>query len=117
MLSRIGPVDGSDLTVNQPTPKDVTFLIKPGVYEILDVLNNKSYYGETQCLFNRFSRHTEQLTNGTHDCRALQAAYQTQQNPDGFKFIVLDYGPHLICALVHLRWTKARLNYKTSSFS
>ena len=95
MLSRIGPVDGSDLTVNQLTPIDVTFMIKPGVYEILDVLNNKSYYGETQCLFNRFARHTEQLNNGTHDCRALQAAYQTQQNPDGFKFIVLDFGSHL----------------------
>lgn len=95
MLSRIGSIDGSDLIVNQSTPQDVTFLFNSGVYEIRDLLNNKSYYGETQNLCSRFTRHFEQLSNGTHECRSLQKAYREQQNQNGFRFIVLDYGPHL----------------------
>lgn len=77
---------------------DVSFLKEPGVYEILDVQNNLSYYGETDCLLNRFQIHWRQLRNGTHPCRKLLEAFQKQNNEDGFQFFVLVSGPDCITA-------------------
>lgn len=36
---------------------DISFLKEPGIYEILDVQNDCSYYGETSCLLYRFQIH------------------------------------------------------------
>lgn len=40
--------------------RDVTFLNYPGVYEILDTVNDKSYYGETKLLVHRLDQHYQQ---------------------------------------------------------
>lgn len=73
---------------------DVTFLNYPGVYEILDVKNDKSYYGETNSLCRRFMHHHQGLTNDTHDCKALATAFKEQnKNIENFRFIVHKSGP------------------------
>jgi hypothetical protein len=65
----------------------------PGVYEILDVEKNVSYYGETSCLLIRFEMHHRQLKNGTHSCGKLLAAYKELKSSDNFRYIVLAHGP------------------------
>lgn len=72
---------------------DISFLKDPGVYEILDVKNNCSYYGETSCLLNRLQIHLRQLKNGTHSCTRLLESFQEQNNEEGFQFFVLVSGP------------------------
>lgn len=73
---------------------DVTSLKYPGVYEILDMKNNKSYYGESTSLFRRMMHHHQGLIDETHDCKALKAAFKEQGKPiEGFRFIVLKSGP------------------------
>lgn len=73
---------------------DVTFLSYPGVYEILDIKNNKSYYGETNLLSRRFMYHHQGLINDTHDCKALILAFREQNKEvENFRFLVHKYGP------------------------
>lgn len=73
---------------------DVTSLKYPGIYEILDVKNNKSYYGQSSLLFRRMMHHHQGLINETHECKALMAAFKEQGKPiDNFRFIVLKAGP------------------------
>jgi hypothetical protein len=73
---------------------DVSFCLDPGIYEILDIKNDKSYYGETDCLANRLSRHFNELKTGVHHCSKLLDSFNEQANPDGFKFIILESVPH-----------------------
>lgn len=73
---------------------DITFTIYPGIYEILDVDNNKSYYGETTELAGRWSRHYKELEKGVHHSRELQKAYTNKKTNDSFKFIVLYWGSY-----------------------
>lgn len=75
------------------TKLDVSFFKNPGVYEILDVLNDISYYGETACLLDRFQAHYRQLKNGTHPNKRLRDAFTKQQNFDGFRFFLVVGGP------------------------
>jgi hypothetical protein len=77
---------------------DISFLKEPGVYEILDVQNNCSYYGETDCLLNRLQIHLRQLRNGTHPSSRLLEAFQEQKNETGFQFFVLVSAPDWISA-------------------
>jgi uncharacterized protein (DUF2249 family) len=84
-------------------PWNVTDLRQPGIYEILDVLNNKSYYGETQCLLSRLNSHDRSLKESTHECHKLRQAYLEQKNPEGFHFLVLEYG---------IQWTKVEKRKK-----
>lgn len=73
---------------------DITFLNYPGVYEILDIENNKSYYGETTSLVRRMMQHNQGLVNETHECKALVAAFKKQgKQIDKFRFIVHKSGP------------------------
>jgi hypothetical protein len=73
---------------------DVTSLKYPGIYEILDVKNNKSYYGQSSLLFRRMMHHHQGFMNETHECKALMAAFKEQGKPiDNFRFIVLKAGP------------------------
>lgn len=71
---------------------DITFTKYPGIYEILDTNSGKSYYGETDCLSNRWSRHWNELVKGIHHNSALLKAYQETKNSDDFRFLVLEWG-------------------------
>lgn len=69
--------------------QDVTFLNYPGVYEILDTVNDKSYYGETKLLVHRLDQHHQQLMNESHSCQELVKAFKLQtKNIANFLFIV-----------------------------
>jgi hypothetical protein len=76
--------------------KDITDLILPGLYEILDLKNDKSYYGETDSLAKRYADHLRELNNKTHSNPSLQKAY-TEVSKDSriknFRFIILEIGP------------------------
>ena len=74
---------------------DVTDTRHPGVYEIYDLKNKKSYYGETDCLCDRYARHIRALRKGVHhDNTGLLKAFQEQNKKfEGFRFFVLEYGP------------------------
>jgi len=77
---------------------DVTFLNYPGVYEILDIKNDKSYYGETNSLNRQFMHHFQGLQNDTHDCRALATAFKQQNKEiENFRFLVHKSGPEWLC--------------------
>lgn len=76
--------------------KDITDLILPGLYEILDKKNQKSYYGETDSLAKRYSDHLRELNNETHSNLSLQKAYteiKKESRIDNFRFIILEIGP------------------------
>jgi hypothetical protein len=75
---------------------EVTFLNYPGVYEILDTINNFSYYGESECLALRIGRHFTALQKGTHECSKLQFEYTQAANPAAFQFFILEAGPKWI---------------------
>jgi hypothetical protein len=72
---------------------DLTGSQYPGIYEILDLKNNMSYYGESDCLCRRYGQHLRELRNGTHYCKSLLQSFQSQNEPDGFKFFALEWGP------------------------
>lgn len=73
---------------------DLSAGLEPGVYEILDVLNNKSYYGESGFLFQRLEMHFRLLDKGSHHCVPLQTAYNEQNKQKAaFQIFVLRYGP------------------------
>lgn len=77
-------------------PVDITFLAYPGVYEILDVAENRSYYGESVSLWGRMKHHYDGLKKGTHDCKNLQASFTAQGGSiDKFRFLVHASGPQL----------------------
>lgn len=70
-------------------PVDITFLACPGVYEILDVAENKSYYGESASVCGRMKHHYDALKKGTHDCKNLQASFTAQGGSiHNFRFLV-----------------------------
>jgi hypothetical protein len=73
--------------------KDVSYLNQPGVYEILDVLNNKSYYRESSYLCGRLEVHMRSLRKGNHLCKGLQESYDLTKNLDNFQFFILVSGP------------------------
>nr|AYQ95302.1 hypothetical protein [Uronema sp. CCAP 334/1] len=72
---------------------DVTCITQSGVYEILDSKYNKSYYGETDSLVNRFNTHLRLLKKGTHENSNLKARLYANSSLEGFRFIVLHSGP------------------------
>jgi hypothetical protein len=78
-------------SLNLENKLNITNMKFPGVYEIYDPLTGFSYFGESQCLFHRFSHHERFLRENSHHSRPLQEAYR--QNPGGFSYFVLDSGP------------------------
>lgn len=80
------------LIENKVEKINISFLKNPGVYEILDVQNNCSYYGESDCLLSRLQIHLRQLRNGTHFCKKLLEVYQ-KTGEDNFQFFVIVSGP------------------------
>ena len=73
--------------------KDATFLNNPGIYELRDTVNDKSYYGESACLMHRLDSHRRELAQGHHENSGLNNAIQNGITIDDIQFIVLDCGP------------------------
>lgn len=76
----------------QPLEINVSFMIQPGIYEIRDIENNKSYYGESSNLADRIAMHYRFLSSGKHDNKKLQQAYNNLADKKSFQFIVLHAG-------------------------
>lgn len=76
-----------------PSKKDVSFLQHPGVYEIWDSVNNKSYYGESASLMHRLDIHRQQIEKGCHENTLLDKALKSNLSKDKVQFFVLDSGP------------------------
>jgi hypothetical protein len=73
--------------------KDITFLNEPGVYELLDTKNDKSYYGQSSCLIHRLDMHRNELAQGFHTNAGLNAAIRSGICLADIQFIVLECGP------------------------
>ncbi len=72
---------------------NISLLNNPGVYEILNVETNRSYYGESQWLLERIQLNFRYLKNGKHHCKALQQAYNESKNIDNFQVFIIASGP------------------------
>lgn len=72
---------------------NISLLNNPGVYEILNVETNCSYYGESQWLLERIQLNFRYLKNGKHHCIALQQAYNESKNMDNFQVLIIASGP------------------------
>lgn len=85
--------DSSESSQNFLTEKtNVSFLSQPGVYEILDVENKKSYYGETIYLLGRLEVHSRLLKKGTHTSKTLQESYNKNPQIENFQFFIIVTG-------------------------
>nr|AOY36052.1 putative GIY-YIG homing endonuclease [Hariotina sp. MMOGRB0030F] len=86
-----------DIAINEDqdfSKIDISAIFQPGVYEILDLSNNFSYYGESTSLIQRLEMHVRNLRNGIHHCRKLQISYNNQnKNIDSLKFFIIEFGP------------------------
>lgn len=71
---------------------NISYLNQPGIYEIFDVENNKSYYGETNYLIGRLEVHTRSLRTGTHPCKRLQESYNKIREIEKFQFFIVVAG-------------------------
>lgn len=56
-----------------------------GIYEIINIKNNKIYVGESLDITNRWKDHIESLVKGTHHNYKLQSDFN-QYGVDAFKF-------------------------------
>lgn len=84
---------------------DVTQLNYPGVYEILDIKNNKSYYGQSSSLVRRLMQNHQGLMNETHECETLRTAFKEQGKPiDKFRFIIHKSGPEWLDDNLRLKY-------------
>lgn len=82
------------------------FLNAPGVYEIFDIKNNKSYYGESNLLIRRCMHHYQGLINDHHECKGLLEAFRETKEIQNFRFLIHKSGPE---------WAekRARVAYET----
>nr|AWI68422.1 putative GIY-YIG homing endonuclease [Pediastrum duplex] len=86
-------------------PIDVSLLNYPGIYEILDIKNNFSYYRESKLLIQRFARHYEGLMDESHESKALIEAFKQQNKQiENFRFLVLKSGPEWADRKVRLEY-------------
>lgn len=69
---------------------DFSFLLNPGVYEILDTGTNFSYFAESEYLRDRLQMHKRQLVNRIHSCTALRESF-ILQGSDFSKFQFFSY--------------------------
>jgi hypothetical protein len=86
--------------------KHITDLILPGLYEILDLKNDKSYYSETDSLAKRYSNHLRELENEIHSNPYLQKAYtsiEKKNRMENFRFIILEIGTEWIAKKKRLK--------------
>ena len=59
-----------------------------GVYQIICIVNNKIYYGQTQCFLRRCYQHFYLLKNKKHECLELQKDF-LRFGLQSFKFEIL----------------------------
>ena len=59
-----------------------------GIYEIICLVNNKSYIGESKSINHRWKHHKYKLKDNTHDNRELQKDYNLYGD-DNFQHKVL----------------------------
>ncbi len=64
--------------------------MKSGIYEIINLANNKFYIGSAVDMFHRWQTHEWRLNQGTHGNKHLQAAFD-KYGYENFKFKVLEY--------------------------
>lgn len=62
---------------------------KPGVYAIVHTATARMYVGSTANLSKRWSRHRQELTDGIHRNRHLQAAWN-KYGPEAFEWRILE---------------------------
>jgi group I intron endonuclease len=61
----------------------------PGIYEIINLVNNKKYIGQSVDIRTRLNNHKSSLKNNKHHNRHLQAAYN-KYGADNFRFNILE---------------------------
>lgn len=69
-------------------------MIKSGVYQILNIINNKRYVGSTISFVPRWNLHKRLLRKGIHHSVHLQNAWN-KDGENSFIFKVLEYVPDL----------------------
>jgi len=62
----------------------------PGIYSIVNVINNKVYIGSTKSLYKRLIHHRHRLRNNSHSNKHLQNAWN-KYGEDNFDINVLEY--------------------------
>lgn len=73
----------------------------PGVYAIVNLLNNKKYIGSTRKLRKRFRQHFNDLYKGTHVNSILQRAYN-KYGAEHFGFVVLERCDDVVETLLYI---------------
>lgn len=82
----------------------------PGIYRILNIINNKIYIGSTFNLKKRKKRHLSDLKRNVHPNNHLQAAFN-KYGVDNFKLEVIELVPRLECES-KLDFKKRLVDYK-----
>lgn len=72
---------------------NVTSLLQPGLYAIINTEDGKSYFGESNLLAKRISAHLYFLQRSEDDNKKLQDAYNQAPDKSVFQFFVLECGP------------------------
>lgn len=62
----------------------------PGIYEILNIKNNKRYIGQSIHIRNRLFKHISMLRNNNHICKHLQSSWN-KYGEENFQFKVIEY--------------------------
>ena len=62
----------------------------PGIYEILNIKNNKRYIGQSIHVRNRLFKHISMLRNNNHICKHLQDSWN-KYGEENFQFNVIEY--------------------------
>jgi len=67
--------------------------ITKGVYQIVNIINNKRYVGSSRDLESRYNTHMSYLDGGNHHNTYLQVEYD-KYGKENFKFEVIEYVEH-----------------------
>lgn len=67
-------------------------MIKSGIYQIRNTINNKCYIGSSRCIEKRWRTHKSELKHNKHDNTHLQRAWD-KYGKDNFVFEVLEEVP------------------------
>jgi group I intron endonuclease len=71
-------------TINEKTNTKI-----PGIYEIINLVNNKKYIGQSVDVRTRLNQHKSYLKHNRHHNSHLQAAYN-KYGADNFKFNIIE---------------------------
>jgi group I intron endonuclease len=71
-------------TINEKTNTKI-----PGIYEIINLVNNKKYIGQSVDIRTRLNKHKSSLKHNRHHNSHLQAAYN-KYGADNFRFNIIE---------------------------